>query len=94
MEKNRPETPEIFDQSDTWTISRNLTDAGCNQEMIQKFMELREKEEQLYFLSKQRKLLLNRVHQEEQKISCLDYLVYKIQKEEPQKEQEEHHDTL
>ena len=36
--------------------------------------------EQLRLLSDHRRLLLNRLHQEERRIDCLDYLVYQLEK--------------
>ena len=84
MNRERTEKSGMADVSYTWTIPQNLKDIGCTDEMIQAFMELRasgEKEQQMNFLFRQRDLLLERIHREERKISCLDYLDYKIQKE-------------
>lgn len=61
----------------------NLKDAGCDQETVDRFLSCWAEEktgEQLRLLDKQRKQLLDRVHQEEKRITCLDYLVYQIQK--------------
>ena len=84
MNRERTEKSAVPGASYTWTIPQNLKDAGCTDEMIQDFMELRasgEKEKQMNFLFRQRDLLLERIHREERKISRLDYLVYKIQRE-------------
>ena len=35
--------------------------------------------EELQILSRHRKTLLDRIHREERKIDCLDYLVYQIE---------------
>lgn len=66
------------------TIVQNLKDAGCDPKRIENFLLLydkNQKEKQLELLAAQRQELLNRVHIEEQKISCLDYLIYQIEKE-------------
>lgn len=65
------------------TIVQNLKDAGCSRQMIEDFMlyfDKNQKEKQLALLTVQRQDLLNRVHIEEKKISCLDYLIYQIEK--------------
>ena len=62
-------------------VVRNLKDAGCSPEMIIKFMgyaQESKKEEQLSLLEKHRKELLDKVHVEEKRIDCLDYLVYQV----------------
>ena len=62
---------------------QNLKDAGCDRETVEHFMELEETgdtQEQLKLLAVHRKRLLDRVHREEKRINCLDYLVYQIQK--------------
>lgn len=65
------------------TIVQNLKDAGCTRQMIEDFMicfDKNQKEKQLALLAAQRRELLNKVHVEEKKISCLDYLIYQIEK--------------
>lgn len=64
-------------------IIQNLKDAGCDAKTVERFMELQETgktEELLNLLSCHRHQLLERVHREEKRIDCLDYLVYQIQK--------------
>lgn len=64
-------------------LALNLQAAGFDADMAKTFLTYwREGEiqEQLRLLSFQRRCLLKRVHQEEHRISCLDYLVYQIQK--------------
>ncbi|OUP82083.1 hypothetical protein B5F07_15000 [Lachnoclostridium sp. An169] len=66
------------------TVIQNLLDAGCGKKFIENFLTCRRKGEvgkQLKLLSGQRDELLTRVHEEEKKINCLDYLVYQIEKE-------------
>lgn len=62
-------------------IRRNLEDAGCDSETITRFCSCNHTAEQLEMLSRQRRRLLDRVHDDEQKISNLDYLVYQLEKE-------------
>ena len=61
----------------------NLRDAGCDAETAKQFMELERAgalSKQLRLLSAHRRQLLDRLHQEERQIDCLDYLVYHLQK--------------
>lgn len=70
--------------SDTKGILRqNLIDAGCNQEIVQRCMDLaqgKKTAELKRILAKHRRTLLDTVHAEQKKIDCLDYLVYKMDK--------------
>ena len=62
-------------------VVQNLKDAGCNADIIKKFMIFLAEgnvREQLTLLEGHRKQLLNKVHKEEKCISCLDYLVYQM----------------
>ena len=64
------------------SVIQNLEDAGCGIEMIQDFMgwfDKGQQAKQLELLEHQREYLLGRVHRDERRISCLDYLVYQIQ---------------
>lgn len=63
------------------SIMENLKDAGCDKKEIIEFIELYEKEkisEELGFLENYRKALMNRIHMENKKLDCLDYLIYTI----------------
>ena len=62
-------------------LSQALRDAGCNEAAATEFMKLytegqTAKAQKL--LSRHRKELLDGIHAEERKISCLDYLVYEM----------------
>lgn len=64
-------------------VIQNLKDAGCCGDMIRDFMECFEEkdvERQIAMLERHRSILLENVHCEERKISCLDYLLYQIHK--------------
>ena len=64
-------------------LLQNLKDAGCSPGQVQRFLSLETEgntKEQLKLLAKHRKHLLERVHREEKRIDCLDYLVYQIKK--------------
>lgn len=66
-------------------ITENLQAAGCSEECIQEFLAQYEcgcqsKCDRL--LSRQRRELLENLHQEQRKIDCLDYLVYQMKKNE------------
>lgn len=66
------------------SIMRNLIDAGCQTETAAAIMEnFRENKiaEGLKLLAAHRRLLLDNLHREQKQIDCLDYLVYKMKKE-------------
>ena len=76
----------MAEASDTEGILRqNLIDAGCNSEIVQQCMELargQRTKEMKQILTRYRRTLLDTVHAEEKKIDCLDYLFYKMEKDE------------
>lgn len=64
-------------------VIQNLKDAGCSLGTIKDFLsyfDRGQREEQLELLKDHRTQLLNRVHKEEKKISCLDYLIDQLKK--------------
>ena len=63
------------------SVIQNLEDAGCKTEMIREFLggfDKGQQTKQLELLEHQREYLLGRVHTDERRISCLDYLIYQI----------------
>ncbi len=65
------------------SVIQNLEDAGCDSEIIKEFFSLDAEGktgEQLKLLARQRQQLLDRVHKEEKRIDCLDYLTYQLNK--------------
>ena len=78
---------EAMDEDRIFRIRRNLSDAGCSASQIVQFLELeeqRKRQEQYQMLSRQRALLLKELHQEQFRIDCLDYMVFTMQKEDPE----------
>ena len=76
---------EAITENRIFKIRRNLSDAGCEEALIQKFLSLdqkQEREEQYRLLSRHRAALLENLHQDQYKIDCLDYMVYTMKKEE------------
>ena len=63
-------------------LLQNLRDAGCNSEMIQQCITLA-RTQQISFiltlLAKHRKTLLERLHDNQKEIDCLDYLVFSLE---------------
>ena len=60
-------------------LLRNLKDAGCDEAMIQKYLQLQKegkRQEQFRLLSLHRASLLDQVHVSQNRIDCLDYLIY------------------
>ena len=75
---------QVHSQPDSEAVIQNLIDAGCDDKLVEEFLSLEESGQtgkQLTLLSKHRQKLLDRVHVEERRIYCLDYLVYEIQKQ-------------
>lgn len=73
----------MMETTETEAIEQNLKDAGCDVKVRKKFFALAEggkTAEQLQLLSEQRERLLKRVHRDEKRITCLDYLVFQIEK--------------
>lgn len=64
-------------------IIRNLQDAGCSDGMIQKYLQMQmdgRRQDQYRLLSMHRATLLNQIHDDQQMIDCLDYLIYTLKK--------------
>ena len=59
-----------------------LKDAGCEGTEIKRLLETVEQPKQfLALLARHRAALLDEVHRGEKKIDCLDYLIYRMKKE-------------
>lgn len=70
----------VYDNEEA--ILQNLRDAGCDARTVEKFMELLQAgktAEELGLLGAHRSALLRRVHADEKRIDCLDYLIYQIE---------------
>ena len=81
MEERRRE--QMKNKASVQAVIANLKDAGCDARTVERFVELEEEgktREQLDLLANHRRQLLERVHKEEKRIDCLDYLVYQMQK--------------
>lgn len=82
MRKNYTAKRETAGNPYAYTVLQNLKDAGCTDEMVEKFMALQDsddEEQQIQLLSGHRKHLLEKLHREEKRIDCLDYLLYQMQ---------------
>ncbi len=63
-------------------LRRNLQDADCNSEVIEKFFQFKQTgrtSEQLKLLNVQRKHLLETLHKNQKQIDCLDYLIFQLE---------------
>ena len=63
-------------------LLRNLKDAGCSEADIERYFKLRAEGrvlEQFRFLSAHRVKLLDQIHESQEKLDCLDYLIYQIE---------------
>ena len=66
-------------------IQRILSDAGCDESLIERFLELEaegKKKEQYRMLSKHRIELLKNLHLEQNRIDCLDHMVHAMKEAE------------
>ncbi len=73
-----------FSEERIFKIRRNLSDAGCDAVLIEKFLELNNKKkrkEQYLLLSRYKATLLETLHNDQYKIDCLDHMVYMMEKE-------------
>lgn len=67
------------------SMVQSLKDAGCDKAEITHFLECRKgnkKQQELILLRKHRSLLLDKLHESQRQIDCLDYLIYQLQREE------------
>ena len=81
MEDKVIELEKLLEYGSKEAVIRNLEDAGCAPEIIEcciACMEQGKKKELLKHQEEHRTGLLNKVHEEEKHIDCLDYLVYQI----------------
>ena len=71
------------------TVTQNLKDAGCSEALIQQFWTLiaaGERSACLSLLSRHRQRLLDSCHEAQQKIDCLDYLLYRMERDQRDEE--------
>lgn len=64
-------------------IIKNLQDAGCDKCCIEHFMECFYKGDEkgeLKTLEKHRENILDKLHEAQKEIDCIDYLVYQIER--------------
>ena len=62
-------------------LLRNLKDAGCSEADIERYFKLRAEGrelEQSRFLAAHRVKLLAQIHESQEKLDCLDYLIYSM----------------
>lgn len=77
------ELEKLIEYGSKEAVIQNLKDAGCEPDIIEcciSCIEQGEKQELLKRLEDHRNGLLNKVHEEEKHIDCLDYLVYQIRR--------------
>lgn len=81
MSKNETAKCRVSGNPYAYTVLQNLKDAGCTDEMVEKFMTLQDnnEEQRIRLLSNHRKHLLEKLHREEKRIDCLDYLIFQMQ---------------
>lgn len=63
-------------------VLQNLMDAGCDAETIDGYLDCGAcGRDQIKLLRNHRRCLLDKLHQGQKQIDCLDYLIYQIEKE-------------
>lgn len=65
-------------------LLQNLQDAGCTQAIIEQYIKsynAGNTVSQISILTQHRNSLLSRVHEEQNKLDCLDYLLFQLKKE-------------
>jgi hypothetical protein len=66
---------------DNKAVRENLRDAGCTEQTIELFIKQKgETPGKNHVLEKQRRFLLDRIHEYQKKLDCLDYLIYQLEK--------------
>ncbi|MDO5112327.1 MAG: hypothetical protein Q4E65_08485 [Clostridia bacterium] len=73
----------------TAILRQNLMDAGCSEDTAERCMTYAkngEWRELSVVLAKHRNALLGTIHENQKKIDCLDYLIYRIGKENKEEE--------
>lgn len=74
----------IGDQDRKEALIQNLQDAGCNQKIIDEFLDLLDKKQTdkiFILLSKYRSSLLESLHKNQKEIDILDYLIVDLKKQ-------------
>jgi len=69
-------------------LIQNLKDAGCSASVIDKFMDCYQAQsnaEQKRLLATHRSSLLDKIHKNQKRLDCLDYLIYQLNQNEPAK---------
>lgn len=72
------------DKKQKETLLQNLEDAGCTHAIIEQFIKSYEANnitDQISILARHRNSLLSRVHKEQDKLDCLDCLLFQLKKE-------------
>jgi len=81
--KQNKEVKQVMESDrDMVLLLRNLADAGCDAATTEQFLTLEREgklKEQRRLLLKQREQLLQTVHENQERIDCLDFLLYSME---------------
>lgn len=72
---------ENMDETVKKALNQNLIDSGCTKEVLDEFFllfEQKRKKEALRLLAKHKAELLDNLHDSQNKIDCLDYLIFNL----------------
>ncbi len=65
-------------------LRQNLQDAGCDEQMTEYCMRMAERDaamQMLPLLKRYRSRLLDGIHEQQDRLECLDYLIYNLNKQ-------------
>ena len=58
-----------------------LLDAGCSPECQKEYDALSDNEARLCYLKRHRRHLIETLHQQQEKLSCLDYMIFELEQD-------------
>ena len=65
-------------------LIQSFSDAGCSEKLCERCLELAESgntKQLTLLLNEKRKKALEKIHNDQKQLDCIDYLIYKISKE-------------
>lgn len=75
---NKEEYNNMTEHDKNEKVFINLLDAGCNRDFADNFLSIKDKQKKLRLLSCHRCSLLDKIHQYQKQLYCLDYLIYSM----------------
>ncbi|QWU13115.1 hypothetical protein SAMN04487895_115115 [Paenibacillus sophorae] len=76
------EGDDMAEHEENEKVFRNLLDAGCSRDFADNFLHLADQQKKLRLLSCHRCSLLDKIHEYQKQLDCLDYLIYSMKDKE------------